>query len=92
MTLTAIAEDQVPAADAAPVRVSDLTRELGIPVHVRREIIGQGLIKPVQPVRRGRPTCVHADEAERIRRAFRAAAIAGVSIVIVLKIIDALSP
>jgi hypothetical protein len=88
MTLT---EYEAPAAEAAPVRLSDLTRDLGITLNTRRTIIEQGLVTPVQPVRRGRATCVHAEDAERIRDAARVAAVTGVAIIIVLKVLEALT-
>jgi hypothetical protein len=88
--MTRTDEYQAPAAEAAPVRLSDLTRALGISLNTRREIIEQGLVTPVHPVRQGRPTCVHAEDAERVRRAATVAAICGLSIVIVLKVLSAL--
>jgi hypothetical protein len=87
MTLT---ENQAPAGGAAPVRLSYLTRELGIRENVRREIIEQGLITPVRPVRRGRPTYVYDEDAERVTRAALIAAVCGLSIVIVLKVLSAM--
>ena len=73
-----------------PIRLSDLTRALGIPQHVRQEIIDQGLVTPLEPVRRGSPTCIAPEDAVRVRDAWTAAAVAGVSIVIVLKVLRAL--
>jgi len=74
--------------DAAVVRLSDLTRELGID-NARRKLTEQELITPVQPVRRGRPTYVYADDAERVKRAVTIAASTGVAINIVLKVLRA---
>jgi hypothetical protein len=73
--------------DAAVVRLSDLTRELGID-NARRKLTEQDLIKPVEPVRQGRPTYVSADDAERVKRAVIIAARTGVPINIVLKVLS----
>jgi len=87
MTLT---EYKAPASEEASVRLSDLTRDLGITLNTRRTIIEQGLIRPVQPVRRGRPTCIHAEDAKRIHDAAAVAAATGIAIIIVLKVLSAL--
>lgn len=90
MTPTLVESPADAAADAAPVRLTSVTDPLGISRDVRRELIEQRLITPVKPVTRGRPTCVCAQEAERIRTAYKIGMAIGVSIVIVLKVIKAL--
>lgn len=82
-------ETQAPAADAAPVRLSDLARALELPPTARRTIIEQRLVTPLEPVRRGRPTRISPADAERLNKAATIAIAVGCSIVIVLKVLSA---
>jgi hypothetical protein len=66
---------------------ADLARELGIPRTTRQRILSDGLINPVRPPHPGHQTEITADEAEQIRKAVRIAALAGVGLIIVLKLL-----
>ena len=86
MTLTAERTARV----AEPVRLSALTKELGIEQYTRRLMIEQGLVTPLAPVRRGSPTYVDAKDAEDVRQAWMTALKIGISVIIVLKVLRAL--
>lgn len=86
MTLTA----EHTARVAEPVRLSALTKELGIEQYTRRLMIEQELVTPLAPVRRGSPTYVGPDDAEAVRKAWALAITIGISVIIVLKVLKAL--
>ena len=86
MTLTA----ERTARAAEPVRLSALTKELGIEQYTRRLMIEQGLVTPLAPVRRGAPTYVDEKDAEDVRQAWVTALKIGISVIIVLKVLRAL--
>ena len=75
-----------PAADAAPVRLSAVVPDQGI----RRKLTERELVNPIEPVRRGRPTYVTAEEAELVRTAIQIATVTGLAIYVVLKVLKAL--
>lgn len=72
------------------MRLSAVTNELGIPYYTRREMIEQGLVTPLAPVRRGSPTHVDAKDADDVREAWMTALKIGISVIIVLKVLKAL--
>lgn len=76
-------EIEAPAADAAPVRLSAVVPDQGI----RRKLTERGLVTPLQPVVRGRPTYVTAEEAARVEKAITIAADTGIAIYVVLKVL-----
>lgn len=86
--MTLIAEHAAPAAE--PVRLSALTRELGIPAHTRRVMLEQELVTPLEPPHRGIATRVDAKDAEAVRQAWMTALKIGISVIIVLKVLKAL--
>ena len=72
------------------MRLSVLTRELGIPDHVRRVMLEQELVTPLEPPHRGISTRVDARDAEAVRQAWITALMIGISVIIVLKVLKAL--
>jgi hypothetical protein len=75
-----------PGAEAAPVRLSAVVRDQGI----RRKLTERELVDTLQPVVRGRPTYITAEEAAIVSKAVTTAALTGIAIHIVLKILKAL--
>jgi hypothetical protein len=71
-----------------PVAWSKFTRDLGLSRTVRQNILDEGLVKPVAPPSQGHPTMIPPDEAERIRRAVTLAALAGLAVIVVLRLLD----
>lgn len=80
-------EIEAPGAEAAPVRLSAVVRDQGI----RRKVLERELVTPLEPVVRGRPTRVTAEEADRVRLAVQIAALTGLAIYVVLNVLKALS-
>lgn len=72
------------------MRFAQVGDELGLSRHTRLKLIRQELVTPVDPVIKGRPTFIPDKDAEDMRRAWNAAAVCGLSIVIVLKVLKAL--
>jgi len=79
-------EIEAPDAEAAPVRLSAVVPDQGI----RRKLTERELVTPLQPVVRGRPSYVTAEEAARVEKAVMIAALTGLAIYVVLKVLNAL--
>jgi hypothetical protein len=77
---------KTPDGDAARVRLSAVVPDQAI----RFKITERGLVNPLEPVVRGRPTYITADEAERVQQAVKIAAVTGLAIYVVLRVLNAL--
>jgi hypothetical protein len=90
VSVTTLTASRTDALLADSVRLSAVTRELGIPQCTRQEILNQELVTPLNPVRAGSAVRIGHQDAEYIRQAWTAAVKTGVSVVIVLKVLRAL--
>lgn len=74
-------------SNAAAVSFAKLGRELGISVDARHDIVSAGLVRPVTPPKRGRAVLITPDDAARVRAAALLAAVIGVAVIVVLRLL-----
>jgi hypothetical protein len=72
---------------AAAVSWPDLARDLGIPPDVRKDMLGQRLVRPIRPPSPGRPTQITPEDAARVRAAWTLAAVVGVAAIVILRLL-----
>jgi hypothetical protein len=64
-----------------------LGRELGLDPYVRRDMLREGLVTPTREPRRGRAVEITPEDAERVRAAVALAALVGLAVIVVLRLL-----